>query len=54
MSKLLLSLLILLLAAGCTEKINVKLDNSYIRLVVDGGITSDSMQRSVTLSKSAT
>ena len=53
MNKLLLSLLILLLAAGCTERINVNLDNSYIRLVVDGGLATDSMQRSVTLSKSA-
>ena len=53
MNKLLLSLLILLLAAGCTERININLDNSYIRLVVDGGITTDSLQRSVTLSKSA-
>ena len=53
MNKLFLSLLILLLAAGCTEKINVKLDNSYIRLVVDGGITNDSMQRSVSVSTSA-
>ena len=37
MNKLLFSLLILLLIAGCTERINVNLDNSYIRLVVDGG-----------------
>ncbi len=53
MNKLLFSLLILLLIAGCTERINVNLDNSYIRLVVDGGITNDSMQQSVSLSKSA-
>ena len=53
MNKLLFSLMILLLAAGCTERINVNLDSSYVRLVVDGGITNDSMQRSVTLSKSA-
>jgi len=53
MNKLLLSLLILILAAGCTEKINVNLDSSYIRLVVDGGITNDSMPKSVKLSKSA-
>jgi len=53
MNKLLLCLLIFLLAAGCTERIDVKLDDSYIRLVVDGGITTDTLQRSVTLSKSA-
>ncbi|MCX6285921.1 MAG: DUF4249 domain-containing protein [Bacteroidetes bacterium] len=53
MNKLLFSLLILLLATGCTERINVNLDNSYVRLVVDGGITNDSMQQSVILSKSA-
>lgn len=53
MNKLLLSLLILLLAAGCTERINVNLDDSYVRLVVDGGITNDSLQRSVSLSRSS-
>ena len=53
MNKLLLSLITLLLAAGCTEKINVSLDSSYIRLVVDGGITNDSLQRSVSISTSA-
>ena len=53
MNKHRFSLLILLLAAGCTERINVNLDSTYIRLVVDGGITTDSLQRSVTISKSA-
>ncbi|MCX6282084.1 MAG: DUF4249 domain-containing protein [Bacteroidetes bacterium] len=53
MVKLFSGLFILLLAAGCTESINVNLDNSYIRLVVDGGITNDSLQRTVILSKSA-
>lgn len=53
MIKLRLSLLILVIAAGCTERINVNLDDSYIRLVVDGGVTNDSLQRTVRLSKSA-
>ena len=53
MNKFLFYLLIILFAAGCTERINVNLDDSYIRLVVDGGISSDSMQRTVHLTKSA-
>jgi hypothetical protein len=53
MNKKLLSLIILILAVGCTERITVKLDNSYVRLVVDGGITTDSLQRSVALTRSA-
>ena len=53
MKNKLLSLIVLVLAVGCTERINVKLDNTYVRLVVDGGITNDSLQRSVALTRSA-
>lgn len=53
MNKILAVFFLLFLAGACTERINVDLDSSYIRLVVDGGLTTDSLQRSVTLSKSA-
>jgi hypothetical protein len=53
MKNKLLSLIIFFLAIGCTERINVKLDNTYVRLVVDGGITNDTLQRSVALTRSA-
>ena len=42
-----------MLAAGCTEKINVKLDTTYTRVVVDGNIQSDTGTYSVTVTKSA-
>lgn len=35
------SLLLLLMAAACTEDIDVKLDTAYARLVVDGSIQAD-------------
>lgn len=35
---------------ACTEKVNVKLDDSYTRLVVDGQITTDTMVHKVVLS----
>lgn len=53
MNKLKYIMMLVVFAWGCTETIDVKLDSSYIRLVVDGGLTTDSLQRSVTLSKSA-
>jgi hypothetical protein len=34
---------------GCTEKIDVKLDSSYTRLVVEGAITTDTMAHQVRL-----
>ena len=46
-------LLITLLASGCTEKVDVKLDNTYTRLVVDGFIGSDSTVYTVNLTKTA-
>jgi len=39
-----------LLLASCTEKIDVELDDSYTRLVVDGAITTDTMAHTVRLS----
>ena len=42
-----------MLAAACTEKINVKLDETYTRLVVDGCIATDTSPYRVSLTKSA-
>ena len=39
--------------AGCTEKVNVKLDTTYTRVVVDGSIQSDTGVYSIALSTSA-
>ncbi len=35
---------------GCTEKIDIKLDDTYTRLVVDGAVTNDSIRHWVKLS----
>jgi len=45
------SFLLLLLIAACTEKIDVQLDETYTRLVVNGKITTDSTQQEITLPK---
>jgi hypothetical protein len=41
------------LLVSCTEKIDIKLDDSYIRLIVDGAITTDTMAHSIVLSKTS-
>jgi hypothetical protein len=46
-------LAVALLAASCTEKINLKLDTTYTRLVVDGHIKSDTMASSIKLTKTS-
>lgn len=52
-------MMVLLLAAGavlfpaCTERIDIKLDSTYTRLVVYGEITSDSLRHTVTLTSTA-
>lgn len=51
--KTIYSLMLALIAAGCTEKIDVKLDSTYTRLVVDGTIGSDTGIYRVTLTRSA-
>ena len=52
--KLIFIVLILsLLVASCTEKIDVQLDSGYTRLVADGSITTDTMVHTVTLSSSS-
>ncbi len=42
-----------LLAAACTEKINIKLDSTYTRLVVDGHIKSDTGTYFINLTKTS-
>lgn len=40
----------LILATACTEKIDIELDSTYARLVVEGAITSDSLNHYILLS----
>jgi len=42
-----------MLVISCTERIDVELDESYTRLVVDGAITTDTMAHVVVLSKTS-
>ncbi len=53
MKKPVLFILIMLIAAACTERINVKLNETYTRLVVDGAISTDTSRYFVTLTKTA-
>jgi hypothetical protein len=41
-----------ILTLSCVERIDIKLDNSAVRLVVDGAITTDTMAHTVTLTSS--
>jgi hypothetical protein len=50
-AKIVIILLLALMAAACTERIDIKLDDSYIRLVVDGSITTDTLAHTVVLTK---
>jgi hypothetical protein len=52
-NKIITLILLGILAVACTEKINVKLDETYTRLVVDGNIANDTSPYRVTLTKSA-
>jgi len=45
--------LLLFAAAACTERIDLTLDESYIRLVVDGGISTDTASYRIHLTKTA-
>ena len=40
----------LILASACTERIDIELDSTYARLVVEGAVTTDSMNHYVMLS----
>jgi hypothetical protein len=46
-------ILLALVAASCTEKIKLKLDTTYTRVVVDGNIQSDTGVYQVAITKSA-
>lgn len=48
-TSLLLLILISILAVSCTERIDIQLDNSYTRLVVDGSISTDTMAHTIIL-----
>ena len=50
---LLIVILVSLTMFSCTEKIDIKLDSSYVRLVVDGSITTDTMAQTVVLSSTS-
>lgn len=45
--------LLSILAVSCTERIEIPLDESYARLVVDGSITSDTMAHTVVLTSTS-
>lgn len=47
---ILLFCLLSIIAVSCTERIEIDLDESYTRLVVDGAITTDTMSHKVKLS----
>jgi len=51
--RILIILAVAFLATSCTEKINLKLDSTYTRLVVDGHIKSDTMVYSINLTKTS-
>jgi hypothetical protein len=42
-----------IIAVSCTERIEIPLDESYARLVVDGSITTDTMAHTVVLSSTS-
>jgi hypothetical protein len=46
-------LLLAMIAVSCTERINIDLDNSYTRLVVDGTITTETKAHKVILSETS-
>jgi Domain of unknown function (DUF4249) len=48
---ILLISLLSFIASSCVERINIELDNSYERLIVDGAITTDTMAQTVRLLK---
>lgn len=54
MQRILTNLILLILAAtSCTERVDLQLDETYTRLVVDGGISNDTTAYSIALTKTA-
>jgi hypothetical protein len=44
-------IMLLLIGASCTERIDIKLDSSAVRLIVEGSVTTDSIRQKVTLTE---
>jgi hypothetical protein len=53
MKKALLYFVLAIISASCVERIDVKLDPTYVRLVVDGSITTDTSKYIVNLTQTA-
>jgi len=49
--QIIIATFILIIVTGCTEKIEIELDENYTRLVVEGNITNDTMKHTFSLSK---
>jgi len=49
--RILIIIILCVRAVSCTERINIELDDSYVRLVVEGSVTTDTMVHRVILSK---
>ncbi len=50
---IILSIVVMLIAASCTERIEIELDDNYTRLVVEGSITTDTISHHVKLTKTS-
>lgn len=50
---ILIIMLLSIFGEACTERIDIKLDESFTKLVVDGAVTTDKMAHSVALSKTS-
>jgi hypothetical protein len=53
MKKAVLYFVLAIISASCVERIEVKLDPTYVRLVVDGSITTDTSKYTVNLTQTA-
>jgi hypothetical protein len=53
MRKTLFFFLLVIITASCVEKINVDLDPTYVRLVVDGSVSTDTSRYSINLTQTA-
>ena len=48
----LLNIILSLMFYSCVERIDIELDDSYSRLIVDGAVTTDTMAHTILLSES--
>ena len=51
MKRIIYFIIALIAASSCTERIDIKLDDTFTRLVVEGKITDDSTEHTVTLTR---